>query len=94
MSMLFFVFVYLEIFNIRDLLPKLVFLGFQFSLLAHHFLLLLSLQLLESLHSCHQAACLLRVVLVLLVALLQDGEELLVVGGLAKSPHDGSTEEQ
>ena len=44
-----------------------------------HLFLLLALQFLKGLHSCHEAACLLRVVLVLLIALLQDGEEFLVV---------------
>lgn len=82
--------------NFRNplLFPEILFLFIQFSLLSHHLFLLLALQLLESLHSCHEAACLLGITLVLLIALFQDGEKLLVVGGLTQSPHNGSTEEQ
>ncbi len=36
----------------------------------------------------------LGLLLVFLIALFQDGEKLLVVGGLTQSPHNGSTEEQ
>lgn len=82
--------------NFRNplLFPEILFLFIQFSLLSHHLFLLLALQLLESLHSCHEAISLLRITLVLLIALFQDGEKLLVVGGLTQSPHNGSTEEQ
>ena len=82
--------------NFRNplLFSEILFLFIQFSLLSHHLFLLLALQLLKGLHSCHETACRLRVVLVLLIALLQDGEELLVVGSLAQGPHDGGTEEQ
>jgi hypothetical protein len=78
----------------KTLFSEIILFLVQFSLLSHHLFLLLALQLLESLHSCHEAACLLRITLVLLIALFQDGEKFLVVGGLTQSPHDGSTEEQ
>ena len=51
----------------------------------------LSLHFLES---CGQPAGFLGVVLVFLVARLEYGKQLLVVGGLAQYPHYGGAEEQ
>ena len=77
----------------KTLFSEIILFLVQFSLLSHHLFLLLALQLLESLHSCHEAISLLWITLVLLIALFQDGEKLLVVGGLAQGPHDCGTEE-
>ena len=71
--------------NFRNplLFSEILFLFIQFSLLSHHLFLLLALQLLESLHSCHETISLFRITLILLIALFQNGEKLLVVCGLA-----------
>ena len=64
-------------------------------LLVHSlFLQLLSLLLHGSKTGGKAAGLLCRVVFVLLVLGLEDGKQLLVVGGLAEGPHDSGREEQ